>query len=78
MHQLQIKVEVERHWTPQRARQYDVLQMDEFMKYNFTPSQLRTLNYCRIYLQVLLLSDITTADRGYLLSTILQGRRAAH
>lgn len=78
MHQLQIKVEVENHWTPRRARQNDVLLMDEFMKYNLTPSQLRMINYCRLYLQVLLLSDIATADGRFILPSIFQGSRAAH
>jgi hypothetical protein len=62
MHQLHIKVEVEHLWTPRRVRQNDVLLMDEIMKYNLTSSQLCSINYCRIYLQVLLLSNITTAD----------------
>ena len=78
MHQLQINVEVERHWTPEKARQHDLILMDEFMKYNFTPMQLRLLNNCRLYLQVILLSDITTADGRHILPSVIQGSRAAY
>lgn len=42
------------------ARQHDVHLMDLFLSFNiFSPKQIRHLNYCRLYLNVILLSDIT-------------------
>jgi hypothetical protein len=78
MHQLQIAVGVERHWTPCQARQHDVILMVEFLKNNFTPSQLFLINSCQLYLQVILLSDITSADGRHILPSMFQGSRAAH
>ena len=39
---------------------------------NFNPTQLETLNRCRLYLQVFTLSDITSADGTTLIHHILQ------
>lgn len=78
MYQLQINVEVKLYWTPRQARQNDVLLMDKCMKYNLTSSQLHLIYYCRLYLQVLLLSDITIADSWHKLTSIFKGSRAAH
>ena len=74
-HQLAITVEVERHWTTHRARENDVFLMDEFLKYNFSSQQLKQINTCRIFLQVILLSDITTADGKTILPTIRRGSK---
>ncbi len=75
MHQLNIKGEVEHHWTPKRARQQDVILMDEILKYNFTPTQIRQINYCRLFV---LLSEITSADGRHILPSITEGRRTSH
>jgi hypothetical protein len=74
-HQLAITVEVERHWTIQHARRNDMSLMDEFLKYNFSPQQLKHINNCRLFLQVILLSDIATADGQQILSTIRRGHK---
>jgi hypothetical protein len=49
--------------------------MDHALTLNFTPPQLRQINSCRIYLQVLTISDISTASGTHILPNILRGRR---
>jgi hypothetical protein len=71
--QLQILVEVEKHWTLLPARTNDRFLMDQIIKYNFSPLQLRHINYCRLFLQVFLLSDFTTADGQKILPYIIKG-----
>ena len=39
----------------------------------FKPAQLRRINYCRMYLNVLLVSDITTAKGDYIESAMFSG-----
>ncbi len=39
-HQLQITVEVERHWKTQLAQHQDLFLMDEFIKHNFSSQQM--------------------------------------
>jgi hypothetical protein len=52
-HQMNITVDVERHWIPILAREHDQFLMDELMRYSFSPQQLRNINLCRLYLQVI-------------------------
>jgi hypothetical protein len=47
--------------------------MDLELQYNFSPAQQKQINTCRIYLQVVLLSDIIAADGRYILSQVIQG-----
>lgn len=68
-------MEVERHWTEKKARQSDLFLMDVIIQYNFTPKQLQHINHCRLYLQVILLSDITSADGKHVLHTVQSGFR---
>ncbi len=54
---------------PQRCN--DVALMSAFHAKGYSPSTLLTLNRCRLFLRVISLSDITTADGLYLNSSIL-------
>jgi hypothetical protein len=47
--------------------------MDLALTLHFSSVQLRQINHCRIFLQVLTLADITNASGYLLLSTALQG-----
>ncbi len=76
-HQIHIKVEVEKHWIPTLAREHDNFLMEIFQAHNFSPSQLRQLNHCRLFLQVITISDIATADGKRILPSALQGIRAS-
>jgi hypothetical protein len=74
-HQVNITVEVEKHWIPTLARDNDQFIMELFQTHNFSPSQLRQLNSCRLFFQVLTLSDITAADGKSILSSASQGTK---
>ncbi len=76
-YQLQITVKVEHHWTTQLDHSDNMFLMDEFIKYNFSSQQMRHVNNCRIFLQVILLSDITTADGRRFLPMIHKGLKPA-
>jgi hypothetical protein len=76
--QIQMQVDIEHHWLPTIQRENDMMLMDFFMTLNFSPSQIKLINSCRLFLQELTLSDITAADsvetsefRAY---TIIEGR----
>jgi hypothetical protein len=49
--------------------------MDTALQHNFSPTQLHQINSCRIYLQVLMISDITSADGRSILPCMIQGQR---
>lgn len=72
---MKIVVKIEKHWTTSSSRTNDVFLIDEIIKYKFSPQQLKTINSCRLYLKVLLLSDITTANGRHILSTVHKGLR---
>jgi hypothetical protein len=74
-HQLTIVVDVKKHWTLGLARQHDKFIMDEILTYNFSSQQLILINNCCLYLQVILISDITTADGKFILSSVQKGQR---
>ena len=76
--QLHITVEVENHWIPILPRTGDAFLMELFQRFNFNKKQLGILNRCRLYLQVLTLSDITSAAGNTILPTISQGKRPQH
>ena len=46
-------------WIPKAQRQYDRALMQVFASWNLTEKELRALNRCRLYLQVIFVSDIT-------------------
>ena len=48
--------------------------MDHALQHTDHPITLKILNACRIYLQVILLSNIVTADRYNVLPGIVQGQ----
>jgi hypothetical protein len=60
-------------WTPDIQRINDVMLMDYFITLKYKPKTLQVLNRCRIYLQVLSLSDITSADGKEIIPQVLIG-----
>jgi hypothetical protein len=68
-----MQVEVEHHWLPTMTREYDLLLMDLFMSLNFSHTQMENLTSCRLFLQVVALSDITSAEGKYILPSYLNG-----
>jgi hypothetical protein len=71
LHRAHASFDIEHMWVPSLARQNDVLLMDLAIQLNFTSSQLKQINLCRLYLQVLMLSDIATADGRKVLQSAL-------
>ncbi len=73
MSQVGFTVEIEDAWMPALSRQNDMAIMDVAIQYNFTTQQLKEINYCRVYLQVILLSDIVNAGGGRILPSAFEG-----
>jgi hypothetical protein len=62
-------------WIPKKPREHDVFLMEAFNKQNIPISYLKILNCCRLYLQVITMSDISTADGLTILPDIKRGIR---
>jgi hypothetical protein len=64
---------------PQPQRVNDQYLMDMIIQSNrYTPVQLRTLNYCRLYLQAVTLADITTPNGLHLDPCFLTGHSSLY
>ena len=65
-----------------QKRERDILLMDAFSLFAFTPGMLQAANRCRMYLRVTTLSDIATADGRALHTNLVSrtpfGRRNTH
>jgi hypothetical protein len=70
-----LEVEYMKKWTPTCSRVGDMFLMDYFLSCNLKTNVLRILNRCRLYLQVLTLSDITSADGTYILPAVKNGEK---
>jgi hypothetical protein len=68
-----MQVEVEHHWLPRLMKERDVMLIDYFMTLNISHSQMQLLNSCRIFLQVLTLSNITSMDGRTILPNYIKG-----
>jgi hypothetical protein len=71
-----IKIDVEQQWLPTLEREGDTTIIDTALTFNLTNLQLRQINTCRIYLQVITISDITTANGRYILPHIVKGQQS--
>jgi len=71
--QAKIVLDIEHKWLPQLPRENDAFIMDLALTYRFTPMQLKYINHCRLYLQVLTISEITDASGHHILTTATQG-----
>jgi len=66
--------ELDTNGVPPPQRQHDAYIMDMILESNqFTALQIRRLNYCRLYLQVVTISDITDATGTHLDQSKLHG-----
>jgi len=72
---VQYKVVVSNQWVPTIQRCNDHSLMDQFQSLGYSAPQLGTLNRCRLYLQVLFLSDLTSADGTVIIPACKQGHR---
>lgn len=62
LHQLNIQLELEEPWVPHPPRHNDIMLMDIVLRFNFSKKAIRQINCCRIYLQVLSVADIASAN----------------
>ncbi len=61
------------HWIPPLTRQHDCAIMEKFIQMRLPTSTLTRINRCRLYLQVITLSDIVSADGTIVLPAAKQG-----
>jgi len=78
LHRAKVTVEIESQWVPSLVRQGDITLMDLALTFNLDSYQLRCINTCRLYLQVITVSDITTARGDKLLPCIPVGEKDPH
>jgi hypothetical protein len=64
-------LEVEQHWTPSKPRENDIFLVEYAMPLNLSISHLKMINQCRLHLQVITLSYITSADGKHISPSIL-------
>jgi len=58
----QLKLHIPGAWCPTPPRRHNIVLMDHFLCLKFSPGDMTKLNCCRLYLQVIYLSNIATAD----------------
>jgi hypothetical protein len=68
-------LEGENAWCPSISRQHDASLMEVALSYQFNHHQLREINSCRVYLQVITISDITDAAGIRILPSAFLGHR---
>ena len=67
-------LELDNAYVPEQQREHDDYIMDMAMASGqFTSKQIIQLNYCRLYLQVVTLSDVTHLNGAYLADWAIQG-----
>jgi hypothetical protein len=70
-----ITIELEKPWLPPLLRDGDIALMDLALTFDLDMHQLRCINYCRIYFQVITVGDIVTARGDQLIQTALLGEK---
>ena len=77
LHHINGAITLDKNYVPQLERVHDIYLMDTILRsQQFDAEEIRFLNYCRLYLQAVTLSDITTATGDYLDSNMIQGRKS--
>jgi hypothetical protein len=71
----QVTIDIEHQWLQKLSREGDTMIIDTAMQFNLTMQQLHQINTCQMYLQVITISDISTADGTRLLPDIIKGKR---
>jgi len=62
IYRVQLIVTTTKHWLPKLIREDNKVLMDYFIALGYSASTLGVLNRCRLYLQIITLSDIVSAD----------------
>jgi hypothetical protein len=72
-HQIGISIELENTWLPTLYRKGDQSLMELLLSLHLHPSTISEINQCCLFLQVITISDITTADGNLILPEVLEG-----
>jgi hypothetical protein len=67
MSNLQVTVFIARAWLPPSPMGNDINLMDYFLTKGLSTKNLHSVNHCRVYLEVLLLSNIISADGRFIM-----------
>jgi len=73
--QAKVVIDVEKHWLPCLPCKHDAALMDLALTFNLNADQLKSINLCRLYLQVITVSNITNATGDRLLASAMAGFR---
>ena len=78
LHDIEGHIHLRHNFVAPLQRQDDAFIMDMVISTNkFTPAQTKRINYCRMHLGVLLLSDIATAAGNNIIPSIYSGENAS-
>jgi hypothetical protein len=72
---LKITIIMKQVWLPSKPTGHDINLMEYFISRQFSPRQLSRLNLCRLYLQVISLSDMVSADGKCIIGPVLEGKK---
>ncbi len=75
LHSIKFQLHIRRAYIPVVPRKGDKALMDYFVSKHYKPKLLKILNRCRLYLQVIFVSDISSADGTYIIPSIKHGHR---
>jgi hypothetical protein len=76
---ISVSLQLDDPCVPPTQREHDCYLMDMIIQSKqFTPAEIRKLNYCRLFLQAVTLSDITKPNGMELDPCFLQGRSSLH
>jgi hypothetical protein len=75
MSKLHLQLHIQQVWLPPSPTGADVNLMDYFLSMELSSTQLIRINRCRVFLQILLLSDIVSSDGRQLIPQVFQGHK---
>jgi hypothetical protein len=75
MSKLHLQLHIQQVWLPPSPTGADVNLMDYFLSMDLSSTRLISINRCRVLLQILLLSDIVSADGRQLIPQVFQGHK---
>lgn len=74
LHAIQGKMQLDQPYLPSLQRQQDAFIMDAvLLSGKFQPNEIRKINYCRLYLRVITLADISNANGTMITDEAYQG-----
>jgi hypothetical protein len=73
LYRVQLTITTTKHWLPKLTCKDDKVLMDHFIALGYPASTLGVLNHCRLYLQIIMLSDIVSADGTCIIQDIFYG-----